>query len=159
MTSQQLEQQFIGKLFTFEKVEYFCKDISANETMVSIKTDKRTIKVLKSVWNNFLKGVTFSDINKHHIELSRKKIKPVVKSDLKDYVGKIVRSKRLELGYTLDQLGELSGKGKKYIWQVESGTSNFRVDDIDALLNLLNLSFELVLITKYKVENATTNHN
>lgn len=157
MNSQKLEQQFIGKLFSYKGTEYFCKDVSVNESIISIITNKKAIRVAKNAWNIFFKDVVINPGNNNHIELTRKQPKSVIKSDLKDYVGKIVRNKRIELGYTLDQLGELSGKGKKFIWQVEGGNANFRVDDIDLLLNLLNLSFELVLITKYKVENATNN--
>lgn len=159
MNAQQLEQQFIGKLFSYKGTEFFCKDVSVNESTISIMTDKKAIRVAKTAWNVFLKDVVINNGNPDHIELIRNQSKPVIKSDLKDYVGKIVRNKRLELGYTLDQLGELSGKGKKFVWAVERGESNFTVDNIEILLKSLNLSFQDIIITKYLTENATANHH
>jgi hypothetical protein len=158
MNSQQLEQQFIGKLFSYKGINYFCKDVSVNETTISITTDKKAIKVAKTAWNLFLKDVIFNTGNPNHIELSRKKIKLVIKSDLKNYIGKITRNKRLELGYTMEELGELSGKGKKFVWQLEKGITNFRIDDIELLLNLLNLDFQTLIVTKYLTENANNDY-
>jgi hypothetical protein len=157
MNNQQLEQQFIGKLFSYEDIMYFCKDISVNDNMVSILTDKRTIKVIKSSWPSFYKNVKFENGNPHHVELLKNKPKPIIKSDLKDYIGKVVRNKRLELGYTLEELGDLSGRGKKFVWAVEKSESNFTIDNIEILLKSLNLSFQDAIVTKYLTENAT-NH-
>jgi hypothetical protein len=157
MNNQQLEQQFIGKLFSYEDIMYFCKDISVNDNMVSILTDKRTIKVIKSSWSSFYKNVKFENGNPHHVELLKNKPKPIIKSDLKDYIGKVVRNKRLELGYTLEELGDLSGRGKKFVWATEKGESNFTIDNIEILLKSLNLSFQDAIVTKHLTENAKTN--
>jgi hypothetical protein len=157
MNNQQLEQQFIGKLFSYENIMYFCKDISVNDNMVSILTDKRTIKVIKSSWSSFYKNVKFENGNPDHVELLKNKPKPIIKSDLKDYIGKVVRNKRLELGYTLEELGDLSGRGKKFVWATEKGESNFTIDNIEILLKSLNLSFQDAIVTKYLTENAKTN--
>jgi ribosomal protein L13E len=154
MNNQQLEQQFIGKLFSYENIMYFCKDISVNDNMVSILTDKRTIKVIKSSWSSFYKNVKFENGNPDHVELLKNKPKPIIKSDLKDYIGKVVRSKRLELGYTLEELGDLSKRGKKFVWAVEKSESNFTIDNIEKLLNTLGLNLEEVIVSNYLIKKS-----
>jgi hypothetical protein len=58
----------------------------------------------------------------------------------------------------MDELGEISGSGKKFLWQVEKGQSNFTIDNIEILLKSLHLSLEQLVITKYLTENAVNNH-
>jgi DNA-binding XRE family transcriptional regulator len=147
MTKQDREKLFLGKLFTFEDVEYFCKDVSENSTHVNLSTDKRLFSIPISEFTGFFYRVSFVP-KKLDTELKNKPTvkKPTVTAT-KLKIGKFVKTKRNEFGYSLEQLGATAGLGKAgkiTILKIEKGENNTTIDTLDLILKALDSSFEEV---------------
>ena len=59
-------------------------------------------------------------------------------SNIADRVGKKLRCKRIEKGYTQEQVAELANLHPTYIGQVERGEKNLTIESLEKLCNALD---------------------
>jgi DNA-binding XRE family transcriptional regulator len=147
MTNKDREKLFLGKLFTFENEEYFCKDVSENSTHVTLSTDKRLFYIPISEFTSFFYKVSFAPKKLDTVLKNKPVVKKPTITATKLKIGKFVKTKRKELGYSMDQLGSISGLGKAgkiTILKIEKGENNTTIDTLDSILKALDSSFEEV---------------
>ena len=59
-------------------------------------------------------------------------------------IGKTIRAKRIELGMTQSQLADISGKGTRFISEIENGKQTMQIGKVIDTLHVLGLD---ILIT------------
>ena len=64
---------------------------------------------------------------------------------MKAEIGRRLRARREQAGYTREQLGELSGLSPRFIANVELGDSTFSLDSLITVCNVLSCSSDELL--------------
>ncbi|WP_064612479.1 helix-turn-helix domain-containing protein [Streptobacillus moniliformis] len=61
------------------------------------------------------------------------------------YIGNIIKQKRIELGYSQEDLSKLMGfKSRSSIFKIEKGITNVSVEHLQKLSNILNINLEKI---------------
>ena len=81
---------------------------------------------------------------------------------MKNEIGKIVRFHRKQAGISQKELADLAGIGKTAVFDLEMGKSNFRIDTLFKILEILNIKIEfksqlMALWRKQNEKNSTEN--
>lgn len=61
---------------------------------------------------------------------------------MKKMIGDMIRYHRKKAGISQQELANLSGIGKTVVFDLEKGRSNFRIDTLISIFNVLNIKFE-----------------
>lgn len=77
-------------------------------------------------------------------------------SDIKNIIGKRIRSYRTQLGYSQEKLAELSGCHPTYIGQIERGEKNATIESIDKIASSMNISLSKLF---EKLDNISDDEN
>ena len=66
-------------------------------------------------------------------------------SELRINIGKKVRSKRLEYGWTAEELAKRAGTSSSHVYNIEKGYNKFSLDILERIAKALNCSAEELL--------------
>lgn len=72
-------------------------------------------------------------------------------SDIKHRFGRAIKKRRSELGISQEELAERSNLHRTYIADIERGTRNVSLENIERLAKALNISIA-ILFANYNVE-------
>ncbi|MBI3521455.1 MAG: helix-turn-helix transcriptional regulator [Bacteroidetes bacterium] len=58
----------------------------------------------------------------------------------REIVGILIKSRRLKIGITQKELGDLLGTDKQYVWNIENGRINITLDYLEKIIRVLKCS-------------------
>lgn len=61
---------------------------------------------------------------------------------MNEMIGSIIQFHRKQAGISQKELAELAGIGKTAVFQLESGKSNFRIQTLLKIMEILNIKFD-----------------
>ncbi len=58
----------------------------------------------------------------------------------REVVGILIKNRRLKIGITQKELGDLLGTDKQYVWNIENGRINITLDYLEKIIHVLKCS-------------------